>query len=182
MNFNVDLDVSAPPPTPKKKTAAKKVKKPGLGDRGKKAEDAVAKFGKAWAENHSEREFNRLLDTRAAGRVIKAAKADFEYFGVMRNGGEQIRFHGLIEVKETQHDYRLSHDKVPQLAALVHRARCGGHCLVLIHHSTSGRWRCETAQYLHMTKTGASWDLRNNPTYASAKEALESFSLGAFRA
>ncbi|MCA8917317.1 MAG: hypothetical protein KDB90_18150, partial [Planctomycetes bacterium] len=50
-------------------------------DRGKEAEAAVAKALAAWQKMISQtREVNRLLDTRAAGRVVRSAAADFEFF------------------------------------------------------------------------------------------------------
>jgi hypothetical protein len=104
-------------------------------DRGKDAEKAVQKVLEAWvAEDPVHREFNRLVDTKAAGRTIKAAAADFEYYALLNPSYE--RYYGLVEVKETEHEYRLVRDKVPQLPALRKRANAGGLCAVLVYHST----------------------------------------------
>jgi hypothetical protein len=51
-------------------------------DRGAKAEAAVQKFLTEWAAADPRREFERLVDTKAAGRVIKAAAADFAVYAV----------------------------------------------------------------------------------------------------
>ena len=53
------------------------------------------------------------LDTKAAGRIVKAAKADFEFFYFPTNS--VYAFFGLLEVKETEHEYRLQRAKVSQL-------------------------------------------------------------------
>ena len=135
-------------------------------DRGKKAEDAVHKALAKWAEGYADREFNRLLDTRAAGRIVKSAAADFEIFapGV----------HGLVEVKEVAHDYRLARDKLPQMARLRKREMAGGLCLVVVHHSTIKLWRIATAAQLAEGGDKGSWNLTDWPTYIDAGAALAS--------
>ena len=143
-------------------------------DRGKKAENDVHKALKEWEGAEPHREFNRLIDTRAAGRVVKAAAADFDFYQGPtreRTGSE----HGLIEVKEIKHAYRLPVKNVSQLPRLVRRAHCGGYTGILIHHANEKVWRCAPALWLHSNKEGASWDLRGLPTFPSAKEALKGF-------
>lgn len=152
-------------------------KKNKFANRGKKAEDAVAVFLTGWAQTSSEREFARLVDTKAAGRTIKAAAADFEFFAILPG---RVVCHGLIEVKETEHEYRLARDKVPQLPRLRKREKCGGLCLVVIHHSTTGLWRVMQAGTLASTGDKGSWNLSLVPAFPTAKAALESFSEQAF--
>lgn len=147
-------------------------KKNVFANRGKKAEDAVQKALTQWALESPNREFNRLVDSKAAGRTIKAAAADFEYF-YLEEGYEARHSHGLIEVKETQHEYRLARDKVPQLARLRKRSKCGGFCFVLVLHSTTGLWRVLTVRELTEGGDKGSWDLREYPTHTSATAALE---------
>lgn len=170
LNFDFNL---APGKDKPKRTAAKSVvAKANLGDRGKKAEAEVAKAFKKWADAEQHREANRLLDARAAGRVVKSAPADFEFF----QGPTRARTgscHGLIEVKETRHEFRLAVDKVKQLPRLVHRSRCGGLCGVLVYHSTRKLWRAIHAESLHAMREGASWDLSGWPTYTTAQAALQ---------
>lgn len=150
---------------------AETAKRSARADRGKKAEEAVAKALRRWSQAAPGREANRLLDARAAGRVVKSAPADFEFFqGPTRQS--RGTYHGLLEVKSTKHSYRLSVDKVPQLARLVHRTHCGGVCGVLIYHSEESVWRTCSALYLYEQRGGASWDLRHLPTYPSADAAL----------
>lgn len=152
-------------------------------DRGGVAEKAVQNFLTEWAQQPY-REFSRLVDSKAAGRTIKAAAADFEFYH-LRHGdkdwGADGRsystpthpYYGLIEVKETQHDFRLEKKRVTQLARLRKRSNCGGTCLVLVFHSAIGKWRCIDVPY--MTASGTltgSWDLRDRPAYSSAGNAL----------
>lgn len=135
-------------------------------DRGKKAEEAVQKALDKWVEGYADREFNRLLDTRAAGRIVKSAAADFELFAP--------GIHGLVEVKETEHEYRLARDKLPQLARLRKRELAGGLCLVLVHHSTTRLWRIAIARQLAEGGDKGSWNLTEWPTYPDAATALAS--------
>jgi hypothetical protein len=132
-------------------------------NKGKKSEDAMAKFLAEWSGPF--KEFNRLVDSKAAGRIIKAAAADFEYFSLMG--------HGLIEVKETEHEYRLSRDKVPQLARLRKRANCGGLCFVAVHHSTTKLWRMVDTEYLTSTGDKGSWNLSDVPAYTDLATAMQ---------
>lgn len=152
-------------------------KKNKFANRGKKAEDAVASFLSSWAHESSEREFNRLVDTKAAGRTIKASAADFEFFALLP---DRTPCHGLIEVKETEHEYRLARDKVPQLPRLRKREKCGGLCFVVVHHSTIGLWRVMKAGTLASTGDKGSWNLSLVPAFPTAKEALESFNQQVF--
>lgn len=141
--------------------------------KGKTAEDATKKALAAWvARDPMHREFNRLLDSKAAMRIVKAAPADFDYYAVFDRGTavEQTAF-GLIECKETKHEYRLSRSKVTQLPHLVRRARCGGTCGVLVYHSTLNKYRMLLVEWMEATE-GASWDLRDVTLHDSAEQAL----------
>lgn len=132
-------------------------------NRGATAEKAMAKFLDKWSSAPN-REANRLTDTKAAGRIIKAAAADFEYFTPMG--------HGLIEVKQTEHDYRLARDKVPQLPRLRKRTHCGGICLIAVYHSTTECWRVVDADYLASTGDKGSWNLTLIHPHEDLAEAM----------
>jgi len=131
-------------------------------NRGALAEKAVAKFLADWSG--PTREANRLVDSKAAGRIIKAAAADFEFF--CPEG------HGLIEVKQTEHEFRLSRDKVPQLPRLRKRANCGGESLVVVYHSVLGAWRVVHSHYLESTGDKGSWNLSRVPCFNTVQGAL----------
>lgn len=135
-------------------------------DRGAVAEKAVQETLTNWAQRPW-REFSRLVDSKAAGRTIKAAAADFEFY-------IDGRF-GLIEVKETKHAYRLEKKRITQMARLRKRANCGGVCLVLVYHSTERFWRCLDMPYmLGSLDTAGSWDMRDLPKWDTALLALSS--------
>lgn len=155
-------------------TTFKKVNR--FADRGKKSEDAVAKALTAWHQ-HPTREFNRMVDAKAAGRIIKAAAADFEFFCVDEDNS---RHFGLIEVKETEHEYRLSRDKVPQLARMRKRTNCGGLCVVLVHHSTLGLWRALDVRWLAANGDKGSWNVGDAQAFAAPYEALTDFAYMVF--
>jgi hypothetical protein len=146
-------------------------------DRGADAEKETQKFLNDWGQ-YPFREFNRLVDSKAAGRTIKAAAADFEFFQAAHGTGprgDEVRVsHGLIEVKETEHDYRLDKKRITQMARLRKRANCGGKCFVLVFHSKIGVWRCLDLAY--MTAGGlepkGSWDLRGQTGFMTPGEAL----------
>ena len=142
-------------------------KKSKLADRGKKAEDAAHKFLAEWEVANPRREVNRLPDTKAAGRIIKAAPADFEFYS-------QDGF-GLLEVKSTEHAYRLARDKVPQLARMRKRAKCGGICIVLVHHSLSKTWRCIDVEWMASKGPVPSWVLASFPEFPTPAEALQAY-------
>ena len=143
----------------------------GFANRGQFAEDATQKFLAAWAGGSTRREFARLVDAKAAGRTIKAAAADFEFYSAEFG----VAF-GLIEVKQTEHEYRLERAKVPQLARLRKRENCGGLCIVLVYHSTLQRWRAVTAGELAATGDKGSWNLTDQPLFQDVAGALWSLS------
>lgn len=152
----------------------KKVNK--FADRGAVAEKAVQKYLTDWAQ-HTHREFERLVDSKAAGRTIKAAAADFAFFAKLENcgphGDATYRYHGLIEVKETKHAFRLEKKRVTQLARLRKRTNAGGLCLVLVFHSETSQWRCIDVPYMVAggDLTG-SWDMSSQPVFTSVGAAL----------
>jgi hypothetical protein len=147
-------------------------------NRGSGSEKKVKEFLEAWQEADTHREFSRLTDAKAAGRIIKAAAADFEYFCALpkvnswgRDDGEEV-VHGLIEVKETEHEYRLGRDRLTQLARLRKRNKCGGTCYVVVYHSTLKAWRVLRVGWLTNNGDKGSWDLRCIPTYSTCQLAM----------
>lgn len=133
-------------------------------DRGKVAEKAAQKYLDGWSAASPFRDYERLVDTKSAGRIIKAAAADFQYYTPQQ--------HGLIEVKETEHDYRLSKDRITQLPRLRKREKCGGRSFVLLYHSQAKMWRVLDVPFMAADPTGGSWDLRTQASYSSVAAAL----------
>ena len=156
-------------------TTFKKVNR--FADRGADAEKAVQKFLTDWGLNTNTRDWARLVDSKAAGRVIKAAAADFEVYR-MDSGtafDEGPRYACLIEVKETQHDYRIDYDRITQMARLRKRANAGVICMVVVLHSGTGLWRCLPIEWMLANKVDkGSWDLRKVPTFPTVEGALHS--------
>lgn len=145
-------------------------RKAGKGEQGKNAEAQVQAYLKAWSTRTAGREFNRLMDSRAAQRIVKSAPADFDFYCRMGNG----RYFGLIEVKETKHAFRLSHQALTQYPAMLHREAAGGLCFVLVHHSTTGIWRSVSIAWLQSSYEGGSWDLSEVGDYLAPRAALRS--------
>lgn len=135
-------------------------------NRGVFAEARVQSYLEWWQAQSPVREFSRLVDSKSAGRTIKAAKADFEYFSGLPKA------HGLIEVKQTEHAYRLERGKLPQLPALRKREKCGGQSYVLVYHSTLKAWRCVSVPWLTEHGDKGSWDLSETSLYGSCDLAL----------
>lgn len=133
-----------------------------IANRGKGAEKQVHDYLKEISARRARFDFERLPDARAAMGRFKSMVADFEFFlpGV----------HGVIEVKETKHSFRITKDKLEQLPRLQKRAMCGGLAIVLIYFSSPKVWRAMLATDL---KVGLpSWDLSLYQTYATPAEAL----------
>ncbi|WP_152681303.1 hypothetical protein [Oligella urethralis] len=121
----------------------------------------VHNYLQSLSERVAEFDYERLPDARSAMGRFKSMVGDFAWFYPGR--------HGVIEVKETQHDYRLAKDKLPQLARLKKRVLAGGTCLILVYHSTANVWRCLDAAKLPLIERG-SWDLREMPTFSKVSD------------
>lgn len=143
-------------------------RKSKLADRGKVAEDKVKVYLDGWAARDPRRDFDRLVDTKAAGRVIRAAAADYEFF--CTDGVDSAA--GLIEVKETEHPYRLDRKRLTQSARLRKRAKCGCAVFVLVYHSALKKWRTLSKVQVLDATVGGSWDLRDRPLFDTPGEAL----------
>lgn len=139
------------------------------------AEKRLAEMLGAWMQDDPRREATRLTDAKAAGRIIKPAAADFEYYCKTESGRAHF---GLIEVKETAHEYRLSRDRLTQLPRMRKRDKCGGSSYVLIYHTELRLWRCATVEYLASTGDKGSWNLTDRPLYKTCGEALAEASSG----
>ena len=136
-----------------------------LANRGKWAETQAHDYLKSLSARRAEFDFERMPDARAAMGRFKSMVGDFEFF--------LPGTHGVIEVKETKHTFRIAKDKLEQLPRLHKRAMCGGTCIVLVYHSTPKLWRAVHADYLSSGQP--SWDLSIWQTFATAAEALQQF-------
>ena len=110
------------------------------------------------------REYNRLLDSKAARRIVKTAPADFDYYA---DGT-----FGLIEAKETEHSFRLPKARVTQFASMLKRHYAGGVCGIVVYHSKDKVYRGVPMDFLVLGADKPSWDLTPIPAVPTASEAL----------
>ena len=132
-------------------------------DRGKAAEKAVEKVLKEWNQ-YAIFAYWRLPDARSARSFLTAQPGDFGWFCDGRGG--------ILEVKSTQHAYRIAKDKISQLATLKKLDLAGAENLILIHHTTENVWRMVRPGNLDSDLP--SWDLREVPTFKTPEAALKS--------
>lgn len=133
-----------------------------LANRGKWAEARAQEYLGQLSNARAEFDFERLPDARAAMGRFKSQIADFAFF--------MPGLHGVIEVKETKHSFRLAKDKLEQLPRMHKRALAGGLCIVLIYFSGPRKWRAVRAIELEVGLP--SWDLSLYQTFDTAAEAL----------
>lgn len=138
-------------------------------NRGKYAEGKVrehlAKLDTAMANF----DFERVLDAHAAGGRFNARTGDFSWWAP--------EDHGVIEVKEVQHAFRLPYKNYER--EKVNRCRkrqlAGGHIFVMVCHMPAKIWRVPPFTIFLQrdpTTPSGSWDLTEFPTYTSVAEAL----------
>lgn len=132
-------------------------------DRGKAAEKAVEKVLKKWNE-YSAFTYWRLPDSRSARSFLAAQPGDYGWFCTGRGG--------ILEVKSTQHAYRIARDKISQLATLKKLDLAGAENLILIQHTEENVWR--VVRPGNLDSDVPSWDLRSYPTYDTPEAALRS--------
>lgn len=136
------------------------------GVRGKYAESKVRAFLALLNEKYKRFDFSRIYDARSAGGRFPSRPGDFEFYAP--------GLHGLIEVKEVEHDFRLpaKNLKPEQIAKLRKREWAGGLVMVLIYHATAGGWRRVPVSWLAERAAQPSWDLSEFPTYGDVQTAL----------
>lgn len=127
-------------------------KKDNAGNRGKYAEKKVREFLQWFSGLNADFDFHRILDARSAMGRFPSQPGDFAFY--------MPRVHGLIEIKEVAHDFRLPHKNFgpEQIGKLLKRRLAGGTILILVYHSTCKLWRVVDFEFLR-TRTGGSWDL-----------------------
>lgn len=134
------------------------------GTRGKPAEEVVHKALALLRSTTMSFDFDRLLDSRAAGKIVSPTVSDFTFCYRGRAGA--------LEAKSTKHDYRLSYSDFPQYPRMLRRAEAGALCLVAVCHSEIKRWRLVNVLLLPFITKG-SWDLSEHQLYPSFDIAFE---------
>lgn len=141
----------------------RRVSKTSRANRGKYAEKKVQDHLKNIERRFYQFSSERLPDARAAMGRFKSMAADFAWYCP--------GLHGLIECKETEHDFRLPKAAVPQLTRMKLRILSGGTCYLVIYHSELKKWRCIDVNDMEIIERG-SWDFRDHPLYDTLDEAL----------
>lgn len=139
-------------------------------NRGKSAEAEVQKYLKAYDEKHQDFDWARNMDAHSAGGRFHRQTGDFQFYGP--------GVHGVIEVKEVKHDFRVPHGNFNEGAVgkLWKRQLAGGEIVIIVHHSTSKKWRvAELARF--RKRDGGSWDLSDLYEFHTCREALDSLKL-----
>lgn len=149
-----------------------KREKSSLSDRGKPAEDSLHAAMRAWvAGSPSTRDVTKLLDSYAVGVTVRMAVSDFEIDAVVNGVG----VHAYIEVKQTEHPYRLAKTKFGQRAKLLHKTKCGAQAFLVVMHTPTGKkpyWRVLPVGMSLAVEDKGSWDMRDVESYPSATEAF----------
>lgn len=137
-----------------------------VGQRGKKAEKLAQVMLDTLNLQRANFAYLRLPDARAAMGRMKAMPADYLVF----TQGRTI----ALEVKQSEHSYRLARDKLPQLAVLRKLQWAGVRALVLLYHSVENCWRSMDLSAFD-GDIPPSWDLSEYTTYPTAREAFDAW-------
>lgn len=134
---------------------------------GKASEHAVQEALKA--VNSPKFDWQRMYDATSARNAFMSQVGDFQW---MMPG-----HHGVIEVKSTQHEYRLSKSAFSgnQLAKMRKRMNAGGSVYVFVHHYVADFWRLLPLQEILEAfgpNNQASMDLRQHNRYSTASDLL----------
>lgn len=138
-------------------------------NRGKYAEGKVKDYLNKINEAMLNFDFERVLDAHAAGGRFQSRTGDFTWWAP--------ELHGVIEVKEVEHAFRLPYKNVSteSIAKLVKRQLAGGQISILVCHQPMKLWRAVPLERLRErdkdTPSG-SWDLSDLPTHKSVMDAL----------
>lgn len=119
------------------------------GQRGKSAEAQVEAALQALKSNFNWFDFDRLPDTRSAGRIMPARVSDFTMFA----GGQSFS----LEIKELTKGTRLGKADFPQLPRMARRAMAGVHSLLLVHLRELQLWVMIAT--VAMDANAKSWDI-----------------------
>lgn len=136
----------------------------GYANRGKDAEKKVSDWLKLMNTQIACFAWYRFPDARSAMGRMKAAPADF-----LVSSPAGVTF---LEVKETEHDYRLGKDDVSQLPELKKWQLAGCRAAVLIYHKKIKSWRCIDVKDMPSIERG-SWDFRGEPLFPTCQAAFE---------
>jgi len=146
-------------------------------NRGKSAEKAIATYLSELSQKVAAFDWHRQYDARSAGGRFPAQPGDFAFYSAASVGFFKIPSHGLIEVKEVEHDYRLpkKNFEKEQIAKLRKRELAGGKIAVVVNFTTTKKWVLVPLKFFRENLDLPSWDLRGFKQYDKAREALDTF-------
>jgi len=102
-----------------------------------------------WAKKNRKFDFDRLLDSRAAGRIVAAQVSDFLIFSKYKSA--------TLEVKEIKSGLRLDRRSFPQHPRMVRREYAGCKGFVVVNVMDVETWW--VARVTEMILGGVSWRL-----------------------
>jgi hypothetical protein len=144
--------------------------------RGKYAEGKVREQLLKESQRRAGFDFERNYDARSSmGRIPRRA-GDFTIYGYdIGIGGPTAAGHGVIEVKEVEHDFRLPKKNFNPdgFGILRKRELAGGLVAIIVYHRTTKLWRSVPFQFFWENAGEPSWDLTQFFGYSSAKAALQ---------
>lgn len=140
------------------------MKKETVGQRGKTAEKLAQEHLDSLNARFISFAYERLPDARAAGGRFKATISDY----LCWYNGRSVP----LEVKSTEHDYRLPKDALAQLPRLHKVSKAGAHPHVLVLFKGLEKWRIAPADFFVFGVP--SWDMRDLPLFDSVRDALNS--------
>lgn len=138
------------------------------GQQGKSSESPVAAYLDNLNNAFARFDWQRGYDARSAGGKFQRVAGDYAFFAPY--------VHGVIEVKEVEHDFRLPFKNFEHsaVAKCMKRRLAGGLAIVLVHHTTTDLWRMLPISYFsHRDLSNGSWDLSDWTQYGSVKEMLD---------
>ena len=135
------------------------------GSRGKSAESKVQDVLSEWRVVNQEFDFDRLLDSKSAGKIVAAQVSDFLIFHRGRSA--------TLEVKQIKKGTRLAKSKFPQHPRMLRRelTGCKGFLIAFTQEEPSLWW---VARVINMKTEVPSWKLENVAApFNTVKSALE---------
>lgn len=125
-----------------------------LGERGKVAENLVKTYlEECHLKDPTAFDWQRMFDARSAGGRFPAQISDFEIF--FHDG------HGILEVKQVNHERLLPHKNFPakKYAKIRRRMAAGGLGVMAVYHTPLEQWRFPSIEWMMDNATTPSWDL-----------------------
>jgi hypothetical protein len=134
--------------------------------RGKYAEDKVRDELKALSDRRAYFDFERNYDARSSmGRIPRRA-GDFTFY--------TSTGHGVIEVKQVNHEFRLPKKNFNPdgFGVLRKRALAGGKIIVLVFHTPTRIWRYIPFEWFDERRDQTSWVLSDFREFQKPADAL----------